>query len=188
MNLKEELARTDAELQCLEARKRELYRLSVEAPENEKICADYMAEVLGEPSLFKEIQYPLEITGISFSGKIAESGHRPRGLVSIRPCGKEFGGKTFLGLYLGDYARSMGCSLNPSTGVLEVYPASHNPAIWIPSLERIVFGCESWWGAIESEEQLRTITNETIDGIWYVQALKHLTARWKGEGDSPKAT
>lgn len=37
---------------------------------------------------------------------------------------------------------------------------------------------------IESEEQLRKISDEAIDGIWYVQALKALNGN--GEAECPK--
>lgn len=177
MTLNEELKAIEADLKRLEDRKRQLYRLSVEAPENEKICEDHLAEMLGEPEIFKTLRYPIEINGITFSGTLHDARGRlkPGRLVRIRPCGKEFDAKTFLGLYLGDYARSVGCARNVKTGILEVYVGGHNPAIWIPSRGCIVYGFESWWGAIETEAQLKDLTNEAIDGIWYVQALKALT-------------
>ena len=42
----------------------------------------------------------------------------------------------------------------------------------VPALKRIVYGSESWWTSIESEEGLRQITNEDIDNVPYVQLLK----------------
>ena len=45
----------------------------------------------------------------------------------------------------------------------------------MPDLKRLVMGYESWWGIIESEEQLRQITNFDIENIWYVKALKALS-------------
>lgn len=175
MTPKEELASIDAEIERLDNRKRELYALSIAAPAHEKICDNYLAELLAEGGLFKDLALPIEVTGIHFTGRTAiENGYPKRKLVRIQPCAEEYSGKTFLGLYLGDLARTMGVSYNPETGVLEAYLSHHNPAIWIPSLERIVFGFESWWGPIESEEQLRAITTETIDSVWYVQAMKAL--------------
>jgi len=180
MTLKEDLAAVEAELKRLEARKRELYDLSIKAPAHEKLCMDSIAEMLAEP--FGELELPIEVTGLHFTGKtIRENGYPKRSLVRIRPCGAEFEQRTFLGLYLGDVATTMGCSFNRETGVLELFLAHHNPAIWIPSRQRIVFGYESWWGPIESAEQLRAITNESIDGLWYVQALKALSSN--GEKD-----
>jgi hypothetical protein len=178
--LVQELKAVEAEILRLEDRKRQLYQMSVEATENEKICEDSIASMLGEPELFKTIEYPVHIYGITFTGEFCQPGrrHKPGRLVRVRPCEAEFEGQTFLGLYLGDYARSVGCSRNAKTGILQVYLSGHNPTIWIPSRQRIVYGCNSWWGPLETEEQLVAITNESIDGIWYVQAMKALL---KGE-------
>jgi hypothetical protein len=49
---------------------------------------------------------------------------------------------------------------------------STNPAIWVPSLNKIVWGSESWWGPITTPEQVREITDSDIESQWYVQALK----------------
>lgn len=173
MIIKEELASIDAEIERLETRRRELYQLSIQAPSHEKVCEDQLARMLAEPSLFKNLAYPIEITGVQFTGRYGiENSYPKRELVRIRPCAKEFGGKTFLGLYLGDIARTMGVSFNRETGVLEVFLARHNPGIWVPSLERIIYGFESWWGPIESEDQLAEITDDSISKVWYVQAMK----------------
>lgn len=175
MTLKEELAEVDAELERLEALKRELYARSLEAPAHEKICADYIASLYAEPLPFKELKYPIEVRGITFTGQTwVVDGYPNRSLVRVRPCAAEYENKTFLGLYLGDVAQTMGCSFNQESGVLEVFLSHHNPAIWIPSRRRVVFGCESWWGPIRSEQELTTITDETIDGLWYVQAMREL--------------
>lgn len=175
--LSDELQTIEAELARLEARKCELYRQSVEAPENEKICANSLAEILAEPEIFQRIEYPISVYGITFSGDLhrARGRHKPGALVRVRPCEAEFDSKTFLGIYLGDYARSVGCARNPKTGVLEVYLVDNNPTIWIPSRERIVYGFDSWWGRIETVEELTAISDETIDGLFYVQALRTLT-------------
>jgi len=49
-----------------------------------------------------------------------------------------------------------------------------NPAIFVFDLNEIIFGYESWWGVIESEKQLKEITNDVIDNVWYVKALKQI--------------
>lgn len=175
--LTEELRAIEADLERLEKRKRELYCQSVEAPENEKICENTLASMLGEPEIFRTIEYPVSVYGITFSGDFyrAREPYRPGSLVRVRPCESDFESKTFLGIYLGDYARSVGCSRNWKSGILEVYLVGNNPTIWIPSRERIVYGFNSWWGRIETVEQLTDISDETIDGLFYVQALKALT-------------
>jgi hypothetical protein len=185
MKLKEELLSIDAELGRLEERKREIYGLSVQAPEVEKVCEDSIATMLSEPDLFHRLEYPIEISGISFSGSLlSKRGVEKAGqLVKVRPCAEEFENKTFLGIYMGDYGRSVGCTLNRETLVLDIDVSGHNPTIWIPSMRRVVYGFDSWWGILRSEEDLRQITNENIDGIWYVQALRALTA---GKGSAAR--
>lgn len=95
--------------------------------------------------------------------------------VSIRPCSKELGDKTYLGWLLGDIAMSQMARIQKD-GTLEISMAMHNPAIFVPELGRIIYGCESWWGAIETPEDLRKITDADIDNVWYVKALKDLTS------------
>lgn len=174
--LREELASIDEQLDALEQRKRDIYRRSMTAPDAEKVCKNYLAELLAEPDS-GTLRYPVNITGIHFEGELVDEWRgKSNQLVRIRPCGQEFEGKTFLGLYLGDMARTVGCTYERESGVLSIHLAAHNPAIWVPKLRRVIFGCESWWGALETEEQLREISDETIDGVWYVQAMKTLQA------------
>lgn len=180
--LTQELQTIEADIKRLEKRKRKLYRMSVKAPENEKVCEDKVASLLGEPELFKTLEYPIPIYGVTFTGKLyhARGRNTPGTLAKVRPCEPEFENKTFLGIYLGDYAQSVGCSRNSTTGVLQVYLEGHNPMIWIPSRQRLVYGRNSFWGRIETVEQLTEISNETIDGLFYVQALKALTGGSEG--------
>lgn len=89
--------------------------------------------------------------------------------VSIRPVGDE---KTYLGIYVGDLATSFAYRVEGNKFIMK--RSNYNPAIFVPDLRKIVFGMESWWGEIQSEEQLRQITNEDIDNVWYVKALKQI--------------
>jgi len=52
-----------------------------------------------------------------------------------------------------------------------------NPAMWVPDLNRVVMGWESWWGEIKSEEDLRQISDADIENVWYVKAIKALTEK-----------
>lgn len=180
MTLKEDLAKIDTEIEQLEERRRKIYESSLAAPESEKLCADSVARMLAEPEWFERFRYPISVTGIHLEGRLLHRRGKRSDLVRVRPCGDEFAGKTYLGLYLGDMARDVGVTFNRESGVLSVELSLHNPAIWIPSLKRVVFGSESWWGAIQSEEELREITTESISSLWYVQALKSL------HGEPPK--
>ena len=94
--------------------------------------------------------------------------------VKIRPCGKEYEGKTFFGIYIGDAALSLGASIEGD--VVTVKHSFSNPAILIPELGKVVYGCESWWGLVKSEEELKElITDETIKNVWYVKMLNNLS-------------
>lgn len=72
-------------------------------------------------------------------------------LVKIRPCAKEYENKTYLGLSLGELPTSISSSYNPKTHIL-TNSTSHNPAIFVFELNKIIFGYESWWGVIKNEE------------------------------------
>lgn len=92
--------------------------------------------------------------------------------VRIAPCGDEYGGKTYLGIYIGDVGLGSNISIDDDSVVCSW--SSFNPGILIPELNKIVYGCESWWGHIESESDLEQITDLDIENIWYVKALKQL--------------
>ena len=49
-----------------------------------------------------------------------------------------------------------------------------NPAIFVFDLNEIIFGCQSWWGIIKNEQELKDISDIDIDNIWYVKVLKSL--------------
>jgi hypothetical protein len=101
---------------------------------------------------------------------IRRSYREPGIFVRVRPCAEQHGGKTFLGIYIGDLsARGYG-----DDGKLKEKPYMHNPCIWVPNLKEYIFGFESWWGEIKSEDDLKQITDADIDNVWYVRALKAL--------------
>lgn len=64
-------------------------------------------------------------------------------------------------------------SHNPDTKELSV-SFDNNPAIFVFDLNKIIYGCESFWGIIETETDLKQITDQDIDSIWYVKALRQL--------------
>ena len=92
-------------------------------------------------------------------------------LVKVRPCGEEYHNKTYLGFYIGEMPTQIYQSYNPETNILTI-TKDRNPAIFIPKLKKIVFGYESWWGEIKSEEDLKDITDDDIANVWYVKLLK----------------
>lgn len=123
------------------------------------------------------IEYPIEVSKINTEN--SRTGYRNSQIgkfAKISPCGDEYKGKTYLGLYLGELPVGHCISHNSENKELSV-SFSNNPAIFVFDLNKIIFGCESWWGIIESEDDLKEITDEDIENIWYVKALKELQNR-----------
>jgi len=48
------------------------------------------------------------------------------------------------------------------------------PAIFVPELKKIIYGCESWWKTIQSVDEFSKISNEDINNTWYVKLLQSL--------------
>lgn len=94
-------------------------------------------------------------------------------LVKVRPCGNEYEKKTYLGILLGDIALNISHSIDEK-GIVTFERGRYNPAIFIPETRTIVYGCESWWGEIESEDELKQITDDDIENVWYVKMLKKM--------------
>ncbi len=132
------------------------------------------------------IQFPIEITHLdgSKADDLWDKGwhHEPNTLVAIRPSAPAYEGKTFLGVYIGNLALSATMEYHRESGVLAYRPSFHNPAIYVPDLNKLIFGCESWWGRIKSEASLKAITDADINNVWYVKALQQL----RGE-ETPEA-
>ena len=172
MTPKEELAHIDESIKVLEERRAALFAASLAAPAEEKIVDDFFAEMCADrprhPSMF-----PLEIHGIAWEkGDLFYRFYKNTELVKVRPCAPEHENKTFLGLYLGDFTTGPSARFDRESGLLIIGPGMSNPAFWIPSLKKLVFGMESWWSKIETPEDLKQITDEDINSVWYVQALK----------------
>lgn len=94
-------------------------------------------------------------------------------LVKIRPCGEEYENKTYIGFYLGDLPLCTLGRYDEKKGVYKV-ELMNNPAIFVPKLGKIIFGCESWWGVIKSIEEIKDITDDDISKVWYVKLAKAL--------------
>ena len=123
----------------------------------------------------KYIEYPLTINGIDVE-KLNYKDNSCGRLVKIRPCSDDCKGKTYLGIYLGRLPYMVNVSFHEDSERLSVSGVG-NPAIFVPELKKIVFGMESWWGYIESEEELKDITDDDIGNQWYVKMLKEMERR-----------
>ncbi|MDX5853248.1 hypothetical protein SIM22_03790 [Bacillus cereus group sp. BfR-BA-01363] len=124
----------------------------------------------------KYIEYPLEVSGIdttkekgirtkTYNGKCGQ-------LVKVRPCNEKYEGKTYLGIFLGDADIGLFVSHNPKSKELSI-TRHYNPAIFVPELKEIIYGAGSWWGKINSEEELKEITDADINDVWYVKMLQN---------------
>lgn len=120
-----------------------------------------------------EIEFPLEVSALKLMTTRERREQQSGSWVSIRVVGEAV---TRLGVYLGDLGHSMTYTLDTRTKEVTVLLV-RNPAIWVPDLKRVVWGCESWWGVIKTPEQLREITDADINDIWYVRALRELQER-----------
>lgn len=128
----------------------------------------------------KYIEYPITIDEIE--NRFAEDceidlyERRIGDFVKIRPCSEKYNNKTYLGIMLGYLPIGAGINYFRDTKKLQV-SARKNPAIYVPELKKIIYGMESWWGFINSPDELKDITNDDIGNVWYVQMLKKMTEK-----------
>lgn len=92
--------------------------------------------------------------------------------VKVRPCNKKYSNKTYLGIMIGELALTQSICIEDDALTPKLF--RYNPAILIPELNEIVYGVESWWGVVESESDLKEISDIDINNIWYVKALSQL--------------
>jgi hypothetical protein len=119
------------------------------------------------------MKFPMEISSIDLRGfHPSMRGRNEVGsLVRIRPIDSE---KTFAGIYLGDLPRGVDIIRGSKSKALMV-TSRDNPAIWVPELNKVVWGDSSWWGVVKSKEEAeRLITDADIQNVWYVKALKEM--------------
>jgi len=75
----------------------------------------------------------------------------------------------------------MGSSISITNNKIQLKWGMYNPAIYIPKIGKVIYGMESWWKVINNKEELKDITDNDINNVWYVQALKIL-----GDKDASK--
>lgn len=177
MNIREELEKLEAEVAALEKRRAELYRASLEAPEDQKLCIDALARMISEDS--EDTPEPPQrpemlvrrMVWVEADDQAVLGGRQAPALVKVRIAGEP---KTYLGVYIGHLPSGASCTFNKETGILHIGLGHGNPAIVIPSLRRIVMGYESWWGPIKTEADLKEISDCDIENLPYVKALREL--------------
>lgn len=165
------LAALRAQETAIQEERQSIYRASLDAPEEEKFCPDWMARAMTRTHLFRTLEYPIQVHGIHHKDTKVLRPADER-WVAVRPVGEQHGGKTYLGVMLGRMALS--CGVWFRDGILEVEPAFHNPAIYVPDLHEVVMGSGSWWSEITTPDELSQISDLDIESVWYVRALKDL--------------
>ena len=130
-------------------------------------CQDYRSRFM---------EFPLEINGIHSDKITYDNGIYAKigQLVSVRPCGDEYGGKTYVGFYLGELPVTITHYLNHETKMLMSGVIS-NPAMYVPEIGKVIFGMSSWWHTINSEYEFSNITDGDIANTWYVKLAKLLS-------------
>lgn len=93
-----------------------------------------------------------------------------RQLVSVRPTSDNPDGKSYIGFLIGSVATGTSLSVTDNEVIIE--NGGHSPAMYVPELGKLVYGYESWWSTIESEDQFREITDDDISSQWYVKLFR----------------
>jgi hypothetical protein len=88
--------------------------------------------------------------------------------VAVRKASEDI---TRLGLYLGDMP--IGVAPVVKNGELLTLQRTYsNPCMFVFETGELVYGFESWWSTIETPDDLKQITNQDIENVWYVRVLK----------------
>lgn len=139
------------------------------------------------------IEYPIIVSEITLTEGsklgLRDTGHgcKVGSLVMVKPCIEGVEEKTYLGIYIGEGSIGSYMSYDKDNKDLKI-SSMYNPAMFVPELKKVIYGCESWWKEIENEEELKQITDEDINNVWYVKALKETHKKEKVEPPpKPKA-
>lgn len=113
----------------------------------------------------KYLHFPISYESIDhdeFFKQFHPENHPNMQLVAIRPCDKECNNKTYIGILISEYFPiGMGVSFNNKNRLLDL-SIFGNPGIYVPELNRIVFGSGSFWHRIGSKEDLKNISDDDI--------------------------
>lgn len=133
-------------------------------------CKDFVSQYLDFPMRVEDI----EKDDLSYDKPI---GARHGDLVRVRPCGEEYGGRTYLGVIVADAPTGITVSYDRERETLRVAQSLHNPLIVIPETHSVTWGYDSWWSVIKSPEELREITDGEIGDTWYVLLARGMQSR-----------
>lgn len=130
----------------------------------------------------KYIEYPITVNQIDIDHTDYKPLFHDTGtLVAVNPCDEKFQGKTYIGILIGDIPIQPLISYDEEEQKLNISEFK-NPCIFVPELKKLVFGYESWWTAIETEADLKEITQKDIENTWYVKLAKEMLSNIRIDG------
>lgn len=110
------------------------------------IVSDAKIDLLREIfSLFRELRWQIPFNNYK---ELRFSGSKPIDMkgcgtpVKIRPCDPKHQGNTYFGILLGEVALTISHKI--SDGAVTASHSMYNPAIFVPELKTIIYGCESY--------------------------------------------
>lgn len=115
------------------------------------------------------IEYPIVVDKIDTSAfdKLYDYSYcKPGTLVSIRTVGEDK--KTYFGISIGDLPLNPSVFYNSDSKTLR-FGVQSNPAFFVPDLNKVVFGAESFWCKIEDMDHFKEITDSSIKSQWYMK-------------------
>ena len=138
--------------------------------EDPKKIFGQLRQTVGEALMLLKAQDLKELLHPNNKAIIDAMGERNGAMVCVRPVQEEYENKTFVGFLIGEAA--LGSSISVKDNKLQLNFSGYNPAIFVPKLGKVVYGMESWWGIVESEEDFKQISDEDIENVWYVKAFR----------------
>lgn len=117
------------------------------------------------------IEYPISVTKIKNNKDEYDLYHEYVGQAcEVRIADEK---QTHIGIHLGSLPTGIVSSYDQKTGILE-NNMMNNPAIFVPTLKRIVWGYESWWRVLKEDDVPQGISDADIDEIPYVKLLRSM--------------
>lgn len=166
-----ELEKLECELAALNERRADLYRRSLEAPEDAKAGPDIVANAMlkGPLSPKNAVSYPIELQGIGWEPD------NPPALelgapvwARVQPHGDE---TQYLGVLVGDLASAVQAQLGAGN-VLHLKHCMHVAMLFVPHLGRFVSGFSCQWSQIDTLAQLEPFAPDNPeDDPWYSAAF-----------------
>jgi hypothetical protein len=185
-SLSDELANLEAELADLNDRRVDLYRRSLQAAQHEKACGDLVSNAMLTGPLGKQnkIEWPVQLNGIGWvpDGPPVYSRRDPSAWVRIQVIGTS---ELHLGLHLGDVATAVQAHIGQQDKMLHLSYQGHNPAVYVPALNKIVMGFAAMWAPLGDErapgpqisELHGALEKDSSLCLWFAAAHRDLLAK-----------